>query len=366
MPSARRRTNTTLIERLSSEPETFSFQQAVRLLEHIAAFEANGNPINSKSPVGQFASPTQEVVQFNTQHNLQFPASEVFAIKRRNGKHWSMTVNLMELSGAMGVLPYHYTEMILQRLKLKDTAFMHFLDLFTHRTISLFFQASCKYRLPIEYERKKINSLSAPKKDTQTQTLLSLIGLGTPHLSDSLHCKAESLIFYGGLFSQKIRSVTGLKHILQHHFKIPVQIKQFIGQKQELITDLRSRLPSISQPEGQNICLGKSTMLGRHGWFAQGKIRIILGPLNHQQFNMFTPGKKAIKVLNEIVQLYVGIELDYDFSVRVKRSDIPMQIQLGGKEKPVMGWNTWMSGMRSLECDMNETVDIHLSGKRLQ
>ena len=64
-------------------------------------------------------------------------------------------------------------------------------------------------------------------------------------------------------------------------------------------------------------------MLGKKGWFAQGKIRIVLGPLNSQQLNKFAPGTKALKALNELVRLYKGMVTNYEFIIRIRKNDIP-------------------------------------------
>jgi type VI secretion system protein ImpH len=370
MSATRRRKSTALIEHLRTDPQAYSFFQAVRLVERVAALEKTSEHTAGGNPVARFTSPAQEIVRFQTCPNLSFPSGEIQAIEQAekpSGRtQWTMTVNFMGLTGAIGVMPYHYTELLLQRLKIKDTALTHFLDMFNHRTISLFFQAACKYRLPVEYERKKLHPLPAADKDSQTQALLSLIGLGTRRLTASLFTRDESLVYYGGLFSQTVRNVAGLKQILQHHFNIPVEIKQFVGQWLELIDDVRSRLPWRNNPQGRNVCLGRSAMLGRHGWYAQGKIRIVLGPLNLEQLQLFAPGTRALKALSEIVHLYVGMELDYDFIIRVRRCDMPLRIQLRGSKPPVVGWNTWLSGLRSLDCDMDDTLDIRVSARRLQ
>ena len=370
MSAQGRRKDSSLAARLSAEPQAFAFYQAVCLLERLALLTDKSKQPVATQPVARFAVPAQEAVRFRTRQSFQFPTSEIYEIRRATEKsgrqQWNMVVGMMSLGGAMGVLPHHYTELALQRLKEKDPGLLHFLDLFAHRTISLFFQAGCKYRLAVEYQRRKIQPDTFNRQHTHTRSLLALIGLGTNHLSANLYTRDESLVFYGGLLSQTVRSTTGLTQILRHHFGVPVHVRQFIGRWQELIEDARSRLPWPGDKKGRNVRLGKSVTLGAHGWLAQGKIRIVLGPLNHRQFETFTPGSKALEALNEIIRFYVGMEVDYDFLVRVKRSDVPMRIQLNSERKPVIGWNTWLSGMRSLEYGTDETVDIHVSARSVQ
>ncbi len=365
-----RRKNTSVVSDLTEVPHGYSFFQAVRLLERAAVFrQKQGNTDIASKPVARFTPPGTEAIRFHGQQSLSFQSAEISSIRETREKtarqQWQMAVNFMGLTGSNGVLPYHYTELILQRLKMKDDTLQHFFDLFNHRSISLFYQAASKYRLPIEYERKKLNPLPGRVHDHHTQVLLSLLGLGTPHLTGRQYTRDESLIYYGGLFTQSIRSTSGLRQILQSHFKIPVQIKEFIGQWQSLIDDVRTRLPGRDNPAGQNNQLGRSVMLGKKGWFAQGKINIILGPLTEEQLHTFAPGTRALKALNEIVRLYAGMEYDYDFVIRVKRADIPEKIKLDKKQAPIMGWNTWLAS-KPAQYDKDETLDISVSANRIR
>jgi len=367
MSSSSWRKNTSVTRNITEHSYLYEFQQAVRLLERSSSY-THEKFNTEENPVAQHKPPNTECIRFHGQQSLSFPSSEIAKVKKvttgNKTKQWDMTINFMGLTGAMGVLPYHYTELLLQRLKIKDRSLLDFLDIFNHRTISLFYQASSKYHLPVEYERKKLNPPVRGSRDQHTQVLLSLIGLGTDHLTKNLYTKDESLIYYSGLFTQKVRNTTGLKLMLQHHFGIPVKIKQFVGQWQDLIEDVRTRLPDRANKKGCNICLGRSSMLGKKGWFAQGRIRIILGPLSKEQLHTFSPGTSSLKAINELVRIYVGIEQDYDFIIRIKRSDIPEKISLAKKNSAVIGWNTWLSSKENQTYDDSDTHDIPVSASR--
>ena len=368
------RKNISVIDLLLKAPHKYGFFQSVRLLERAVLLKEKQsiheqNRAKKHNPIALFVPPATEILRFKARTSFSFPNNEIFSItaglEPAYTIPWEMQVNFLSLAGSIGVLPYHYTELILQRLKQKDESLIQFLDLFNHRTISLFYQAGTKYSLPIEYERKKLNT--NPKKDrsTASQALLSVIGLGTAGLSDRLQVKDESLLFYSGLLTQKIRTSTGLKQILSDYFDLPVRIQEFVGQWQELIPDIRTRIASKLEPKGQNAALAKSAMLGARGWIAQGKIKILLGPLNKEQFNRFAPGTKALAAMNDMVQMYLGLEHDYEFIIEVKRADLPNKITLNKKAPPILSWDTWLStSEQKTTLTTDETLKIAISAKR--
>lgn len=363
------RKNTSVIKRLLNRPFDYSFKQAVRLLERAAALYSGDDPAPAKNPVARHIPPSSEVVRFHSRQSLSFPAAEIASIDdqpSQNGMtQWHMQVNFLGLTGSNGIMPYHYSELVLKRLKIKDKSMMNFFDLFNHRLISLFYQASVKYHLPLEHERKRLLTSVGSENDSPTRILLALIGLGTQGLNHRLYTKDESLLFYSGLFTKKVRTTTGLRQIIFNHFNIPVQIKEFIGQWQELIDDVRTRLPGLALPRGQNNQLGKSVMLGRKGWFAQGKFQIILGPLTAEQLHTFAPGTSTLKALNEIVKLYINFEHDYDFVMRIRRSDLPGAARLSRDGSSILSWNTWLTSNQQQYADSQAIVDIPVSARRL-
>ncbi|HWV16202.1 MAG TPA: type VI secretion system baseplate subunit TssG [Cellvibrio sp.] len=379
MSSPSWRKNSSVVEQLLDKPHAYSFFQAVRILERATLFKPNNltlgeRSLRAKNAIAGFAPPGSETIRITTSQSFSFPNAEIYSVASSNSSGtpvgqaptWTMRVNFMGLTGCMGVMPYHYTELILQRLKLKDESLTHFFDLFNHRSISLFYQASTKYHLPLEYERKKLVTHVKKYQDRQTQVLLSLLGLGTRGLENRQQIKDESLIFYSGLLTQQVRTTIGLKQMLQDYFAIPVAIQEFVGQWQELIPDVRTRIASRSLPKGQNAQLGNSAMLGYKGWFAQSKVRIELGPLNREQFYKFAPGTAALRALSDMVRTYVGVEHDYDFIISVKRRDLPRRIALNSKASPIIGWNTWLSSSEKLFESNSELLKISVSAKRLQ
>ncbi|RMF83908.1 MAG: type VI secretion system baseplate subunit TssG, partial [Nitrospinota bacterium] len=166
MATQGRRTDPPLEDLLFAEGYRFSFFQAVRLLEHLYPH---------RQPVGQDAQPSHEVVRFRTHLSLGFPASEIHEITPPTDEEQpaQMTVTFMGLTGPSGVLPRHYTEFLLERVRRKDYTLHDFLDLFNHRLLSLFYRAWEKYRFPISYER---TVLQHQRHDRLSLYLFDLIG----------------------------------------------------------------------------------------------------------------------------------------------------------------------------------------------
>jgi type VI secretion system protein ImpH len=369
MLPARWRKNTSVIERLLSEPQEYSFYQAVRLLERALLINppSHNAPFRSQT-IGGFAQPASEIIQFRTKPSLSFSEADVLSIDGSiidsDIRYYRMQTNFLSLAGSSGVLPYHYTEFILQRIKLKDAALAHFLDLFNHRLVSLFYQANTKYNLALELERKQLKNQRSTLPTAPSQVILGMIGMGTSGLASRLKFSDETLLFYSGLLTNKVRSTQGLKQMLADYFQLPVKIQEFVGQWQELLPDFCTRMASRIMPLGQNACLAQSAMLGSRGWIAQGKIRIVLGPLTKAQFYQFAPGTKALACMNDMVRFYMGLEHDYEFVIEVNRSDLPNKIQLNKSASPILGWNTWLSASDQPKAkSTSKTLKITVSAK---
>ena len=364
------RESPSVIEALTSEPARFKFLQAVRLLQyadHVRLQSAGQKPVAQKPlEIAQYAPSSKEFIRFRTEPQLSFASSEITSINQPSTadhenllKQWQVTVAFIGLTGMSGILPYHYSETILQQLKDKNRSLLEFMELFNHRIVSLFYRASTKYKLPIQYEKGKLGVLKN-NKDDFTQSLMSIIGLGTSQVTNRLLTNDESLLRYSGLLSQSVRTSTSLRRMIEEHFGYAVNIDEFQGQWQELLPDLRSRLKSKQYPKGCNACLGKDAKLGSKGWFMQGKITINIGPLNTTQFNTLAPGSKKLAALKELVRFYVGIEQDFEINITLRRSDLSKKLTFDKSNRPMLGWNSWF-GNKQTEKAKTETIKIRIS-----
>lgn len=334
MATAQRRPRPALIRQLLEEPQRFEFFQAVRLLENAPASGAE----------------TPGAIRFSGSHDMHFAGTDIAAIEALpeaagDDARWLMQVNLLTLTGSDGVLPYHYSELLLQRLRARDETLRDFFDLFNQRTIALFYQAWRKYRLPFTYESHRRRQRRG--RDPITEVLSALVGLATPRLSERLPLPEEALLGFGGVFGRLVKSATALENMLRHCLQLDVSIEQFRGQWQELPEDLRSRLPGGGRA-GMNNTLGVNTVLGAHCWQIQSRFRVRIRNLNYAQLMELAPGSDRLRHLKTLTQMAAGTELDFDIVLETEREDLP-PLQLGGGQsgfQPLLGWNTCTPGLR--------------------
>lgn len=321
---------------LHETPCSFQFFQAVRLIELL---------FPDRKPVGYFEHPSSEAARFAAHPTLSFPASQIQSIDWPDGGIPRLSVNFMGLTGALGVMPLYYTELILQRGRAGDTAVADFLDVFNHRMISLFYRAWEKVRFTIAYERGG--------RDPYTLYLKDLIGIGTAGLADRQKVPDEALLYYAGLLAQRPRSAAALRQMLSDYFDVPVEVDQFAGSWYRLDEDNQCQFEDDPGVSGQ---LGIGAVVGDEIWTQESRVRIKLGPLPLARYLDFLPGGEAFEPLQSLVEFYSNGELDFEVRLILKREEVP-RCELGatGEAAPRLGWVTW-ARTGPCESDAGDTV----------
>lgn len=325
------------IEReLREDPCRFRFFQAVRLLQRLRP---------ERQPVGRFAPPEQEAVRFEARTALEFPASQIQSIDWTQEDQPRVCVNFMGLTGPQAILPYCYSELVIERLRARDEALRAFFDIFNHRIISLFYQAWEKYRFAIAYERGELDRFS--------HHLLDLIGLGTEGLQHRQAVEDESLLYYSGLLAQQPRSAAALEQILSDYFEIPVEVEQFAGAWYRLDSGTQC---CFEEGDSYSEQLGLGAVVGDEIWDQKSRVRIRLGPMPLSRYREFLPGGEAHQPLRALVRFFASGEFDFEVQLILKREDVPAcEIGLEGDRAPRLGWMTWMKSARA-PSDAGDTV----------
>jgi type VI secretion system protein ImpH len=312
-----------LDQHLFDEPYAFDFFQAVRLLEKVRP---------DLKAVGGEALPKDEIVRFRSRIGFEFPASEIHEIREvetpSGDKQTEMLVNFMGMVGVSGALPTHYTELVFERIRHRDTALWAFLDMFAHRVVSLFYRAWAKYRFPIAYERSD---------EDFTSYLFDFGGLGTKGIRGRMDINDESLLPYDGLIAQKPHSQNALENIISDHFQITARVVQFFGHWLPLGAEDITRLGN------ENSTLGESAIIGTRVWDQQSKFRVRLGPIDFKKFQAFLPNGSANRSLRSVVKFMAGYEFDFDIQLVLQAKQVPGTVlTTKALRRPMLGWTTWL------------------------
>jgi len=348
MASTQRQTDSRLrTVKAKDTTELNDFFELVRQIERLAKHRALKNDENFNE-IGDDGLPKNESLRFKGNNNLAFSGSPVESLRAyfekiskpnsndsigqekpkgilsshrdqedqlvqadhkkegRLGKpnQYDIVVNFMGLAGTSGVLPQHYTRLIMERNRKRDTNLADFLDLFNHRLISLFYRAWTKYRFSYQYEAH----LGKRKKDPFTQVVKSLAG----QHPDQQH---DAQLYYSGHFARKNKSATNLENMLSDFLEKPVKVKTFVGQWLTIRDEDRAVVGR--QGVGRNHCLGQGVLLGRRSWNMQSKIAIHIAAMTYSEYQKLLNKSAKFLQLKNLINSYVPIHLSVDllFSV---------------------------------------------------
>ena len=323
---------------LREDPHSFSFFQAVRLLQRFRPW---------KQPVGEFASPGDEVVRFGVNPSLAFPASQIQDVSLEGDGPAEMEVNFMGLVGNESVLPHLYSRAASAERNRDERPLTDFLNMFQHRMVSLAYKAWERARFYVSFERNQ--------DDWSSRHVRDLIGLGHPRLLGRQHVRDAALVFYGGLLAMRNRSGIGLQQLLSDYFDVPVEVQQFVGAWYRVPDTLQHRVDDETPPG--TIGLGDGAVLGDEIWDAQSRVRLRVGPLTRAQFDDFLPGGAANDALRSLTRFYSNGDLDFEVQLVLNRDDVGGVVLglEGDDEGAPLGWSTWIR-TRAFSRDPDETT----------
>ena len=327
--------------RLYEEPYGFDFFQAVRLIRELAG-DATG------------AVPSDATVRFAAHPSLAFPPSAIADLRPATADlPPKLTVAFLGLIGPGGVLPRHYTELLLRQERdakgEEKRALRDWLDLFNHRATTLFYAGWEKYRFTLPFARGEADR---PDPDPFTRAMLGLVGLGTGGLRNRLTVGGEGerpakiddlgLLRFAGILSQGHRAAWGLEVLVGDYFGTPAAVEQFRGQWLLLDEPSQTRLGA----DDGNCTLGSDAVAGDRVWDIQGKFRVRLGPLRYARFLEFLPDptgvRTAFALLGRMVRFYAGPEFDFDVQLVLATGQAPACVLADHDDGPRLGWNCWL------------------------
>lgn len=299
-------------------------------------------------PVGQDHRPDREAVRFRGAPTFSFPHGGIAVAPRREGGPRDVSVHFMTFLGACGVLPQHYTELVAGRASRRDRAIGEFFDLLLHRSVSFFYRAHRKYRVPFAFEAaqhgRDVDQLGA--------ILLGLVGLGTPGLASLPREGAGPWVHYASQFARTQRTARGLEAILTDVCGVDVRVVEFVGRWREVLDGERTALGS------RHCTLGESCVMGGRAYDPQGGIRVEIGPMPMEEFHRFAPRTGQLAWLPDFVASFLDGAVDFEIVGKIVRETIA-PIRLGESAgSTALGSGSWLASQHASRYDA--TVPIWL------
>ncbi|HMF97688.1 MAG TPA: type VI secretion system baseplate subunit TssG [Vicinamibacterales bacterium] len=324
----------TFFAELAAAPYRYDFYQTLRRLECL---------YEEKPRWGRALRPIDEPVRLGQDPDLSFAPSPLASFETRGDRPPRLQVRLFGLFGPNGPLPIHLTEYARERLQhAGDPTFSRFLDIFHHRFLALFYRAWAQAQPAVSRDR--------PRDDRFTAYIGTFLGIAPQSYRNRDAVPDLAKLFHVGALIRHVRNAEGLTQILEHFFRVPVRIEQFVGHWLRLGDGERTFLKTDRAP------LGAGAVLGGRVWDRQHKFRIHLGPLTLAQYESFLPGGMPLRKLVDWLRLYLCYELDWDVRMLLKQEEVP-KLSLGGRTR--LGWTTWLGRRRKTTA----ADDLHLDPK---
>lgn len=319
--------------RLAAEPGRYDFFQAVRLLERLAAGAG-------RAALGGDTAPEKEAVHLRVQPGLRFATGPVAKVTEGDDGPPELAATFGGLTGPDGILPQHYTALVLARQRMKDTTLRDWLDLFHHRLLSLMMRAWEKNHWSAAVDRTRAEGRTDP--DVCTSAGFAVAGFGTGGLRGRESYPDDTVVYYAGLLGRQPRTASGLEQVLSEFFGWPVAVEELAGQWLYLDEPNKAILPTQTRA-GLNTTLGRDVVIGRRVWDVQGNVRVVVGPLDQESFYALLPGGHARRPLSELARLYLGLELDAEIRLVLIPDEVPWAALEHDEDRgPRLGLNSWV------------------------
>jgi type VI secretion system protein ImpH len=314
-----------LIAELRAAPHAFDLFKAISLLER-------SEP--GRAAVGASLG-VDESVRLAGVVGLGFAPSDIAGVadSGRAGPPLTLSSPALTLAGSQGPLPAPFTELLLERQRLRDLAGLDFLDIFNQRLLGLLYRGRRKHHVALH-----------PAPASEAPLLRGLDGLsGLGRAEGARGPRGEAAwLRHAGLQGAAPRSMTSLLALLRDRLGIRFGGRQFAGAWLPLAHEERARLGG-RQAAGS--VLGEGPALGARGWDQEAGLELTTPALPAAEFQALLPGQPTHGLLAWLVARHLQRDLQVTLCPDVQS---PPPARLGtpaaGGLAPRLGLSTWLRG----------------------
>lgn len=310
----------TLFQRLVDDPKAHHIFLALRLIE--ARYR-------DAPPLGRSRRPREDRVRLGQEAELAFPPTTISSFTPAGAGPGELLNRFFGYFGPHGPLPTHLTEYARDRqISDRDPTLVAFLNMFTHRFMSLLHRAWATGQPAPDFDR-------GPGGRIETR-VAALAGLGGPAFRNRDALPDLARLRFAGFLSPVPKAPEALEAMLSSFFRVPVRVQEYIGCWLALEPGDVSRL-------GVQGALGHDAGLGSAVWSRSAKFRLRIGPLSQDEYLRLLPGGAALPRLVAAVRAHAGDEMDWDANLVLRAQEVPPPVLGQGAR---LGLTTWIGTRR--------------------
>ncbi|MDO5622772.1 MAG: type VI secretion system baseplate subunit TssG [Paracoccus sp. (in: a-proteobacteria)] len=272
-----------------------------------------------KPRIGRSRHRGEDIVQIGQDPYLDFPASEFSSIKDGGGS-LRLRARFMGFFGPQGALPLNTTEEVLRWADQGEDGFVRFTDILSGRFYQLFFRAWSDSHAISQHDR--------PEEDRFATYIAAISGTGTPAYHQHDEFPDIERLPLVSVFGGRVRSPVRLAQMLRQHFRLAVEVEEFVPNWLTFEPDDRAILGMVGG-------LGQDLYLGARVQSVNEKIRICLNIPTLDAYRAFLPGQREYRRIAALVFWYLGQSYLVDLALSLPADQIA-PAALGGDA--ALGW----------------------------
>ena len=310
-----------ILEKLLTQPKSFNFYQAIRLIGHLVSYETKHGGLKGKLDIIPLLS-------------LAFPETDIHEIQHySDSNQFILIATFFSLYGTTSPLPTFYTEQLIQDNDLDSDEVKCLLDIFHKRLYKMLYQAWSKNRI--------FEQFAEHHDAIYREALYGFIGLAGKELRQEIP-QYNYLLRYSSHWVSDHKSIWSLKSLLNDYFKVPINVYSFFRSVQDIPEEQYCLLAKA------NHHLSQTAYLGSQFKSNSNSLLISIGPLGTDAFPTFLANTANINRLKLLLQLYVKEPFSYFIEVILDKGSFK-PIRLAYETISILGVVSWLSPQKDIE-----------------
>lgn len=315
-----------LLDAVAEKPAAWEFFALVRGVEQLRA---------DLPRVGKAVDPAREAIDLAHEPSADFPAATVVNFVRHRSPRPSARASFLGLTGPMGPLPMHLTELaIYERNQRRPSPFSDFLDLLSARMLQAFYRAWGDANPCAQADRSRDDHFASMIGAlTGAADLRFVDGAGRLPAGGARGFDAWNRLAYGGHLSA-LRSASALTDLLSRVLARPVKVMEAVGRWRVIQEDQRSRLGIRLGSQNR---LGLGATLGGRFYAVEWDVALSVDARSMDDLAEFLPGQRINSLLLEAIRFALPAHLDWRAAVVIDERQIT-PARLNGARLGQTGW----------------------------